>query len=82
MPNKLATPSQSAGSPTSLLCKAELRDALNLPSTRMVDEMMRKRRIPYIKLGHRTIRFDLPRVMEALRRLEVTAVGDTKHGRD
>ena len=37
---------------------------------------MRKRQIPFIKLGHRTVRFDLSRVLEALRRLEVRAVGD------
>ncbi len=57
------------------LSKEELRAALNLPSTRMVDEMMRKRRIPYIKLGHRTVRFSLSKVMTALGRLEVNAVG-------
>jgi len=59
-----------------LLSKDELREALNLPSTRIIDEMMRKRRIPFLKLGHRTIRFDFPRVVEALSRLEVRAIGD------
>lgn len=58
-----------------LLSKGELREALNLPSTRIVDELVRKRKIPALKLGHRTVRFDLARVLEALRRLEVRAIG-------
>ena len=58
-----------------LLSKSQLRKALNLPSTRIVDEMMRRRRIPFIRLGHRTVRFDLDRVLEALSRLEVRAIG-------
>lgn len=59
-----------------LLSKNQLREALNVPSIRILEEMMRKRQIPFIKLGHRTVRFDLSRVLEALRRLEVRAVGD------
>ena len=58
-----------------LLTKEELRAALNLPSTRRVDELVRKRKIPMIRLGHRTVRFDLPKVAAALERLELKAVG-------
>ena len=57
-----------------LLTKEQLRQRLNLPSTRMVDEMMRRRRIPYIKLGHKTVRFRLSAVIDALNRLEVHAI--------
>lgn len=32
------------------------------------------RKIPYIKYGHRTIRYDLAAVLEAVRRFEVQAV--------
>ena len=58
-----------------LMTKEELRAALNLPSTRMVDELVRKRKIPVIQLGHRTVRFNLAKVEAALERLELKAVG-------
>ena len=60
----------------SLLTKEELRAALNLPSTRMIDELVRKRKIPMIRLGHRN-QFDsiLAKVMAALEKLEIKAVG-------
>jgi hypothetical protein len=78
MPSHPATPYHTEKSAAVLLTKAELCDALHLPSTRMVDEMMRTRKIPFVKLGHRTVRFNLDRVLEALARLEVHAVGDVK----
>ena len=59
-----------------LMTKEELRAALNLPSTRRVDELVRKRKIPVIRLGHRTVRFNLAKVTTALERLELKAVGD------
>ena len=58
-----------------LLTKKELRAALNLPSTRMVDELVRKRKIPVIRLGHRTLRFDWAKVQAALEKLELKAIG-------
>ena len=58
-----------------ILTKEELRVRLNLPSTRMVDELVRKRKIPYQKWGHRTIRFQLSKVLAALTKFEVKAVG-------
>ena len=58
-----------------LLTKDQLREALNLPSTRMIDELVRKRKIPVIRLGHRTVRFDLVKVEAALDRLEFKEVG-------
>lgn len=57
------------------LTKEELRGALNLPSTRMVDELVRRRKIPVIRLGYRTLRFDLAKVILAVERLELKAVG-------
>ena len=59
-----------------LITKEELRAALNLPSTRMVDELVRKRKIPVIRLGHRTVRFNLAKVVGALERLELKAIGE------
>ena len=58
-----------------LLTKEELRQRLNLPSTRMVDELMRKRKIPYLKLGAKTVRFDYAKVLVALEKFEIKEVG-------
>ena len=58
-----------------LLTKEQLRAALNLPSTRMVDELVRRRKIPVIRLGYRTVRFDLAKVEAAIERLELKAIG-------
>ena len=57
------------------LTKDQLKDRLNLPSTRMVDEMMKKRMIPFQKLGHRTIRFNWEKVKASLEKFEHKAVG-------
>jgi hypothetical protein len=56
------------------LTKEELRQRLNLPSTKMVDALVRKRLIPFVRLGHRTIRFDWEKVKAALAKLEVAAI--------
>jgi excisionase family DNA binding protein len=58
-----------------LLTKEQLCAALNVHSTRMIDELVRKRKIPVIRLGHRTVRFDLAKVIAALEKLEIKAVG-------
>ena len=58
-----------------ILTKEELRLRLNLPSTRMVDELVKKRKIPILKWGHRTVRFQLTKVLAALAKFEVKAVG-------
>ena len=57
-----------------LLDKKQLAARLNLPSTRMVDQLMRKRKIPYLVLGHKTVRFDWRKVEAALQKLEVREV--------
>ncbi len=58
-----------------LLPKEGLRRRLNLPSIRGVDELVRLRKIPVLRLGHRTVRFSWPAVEQALSRLTVNAVG-------
>jgi hypothetical protein len=55
--------------------KEELRRRLNLPSVRMVEQMMRKKKIPFLRLGYRTVRFSWPKVLEALARFEHRAAG-------
>lgn len=59
----------------SLLTKEQLRAKLNLASTRMVDQLVKKRKIPSLKLGYRTIRFDWGKVQAALEKLEIKEVG-------
>jgi len=58
-----------------LLNKEELRLRLNLPSVRGVDELVRRRKIPVIRFGHRTVRFDWHHVQTAIQRLTVKEIG-------
>jgi hypothetical protein len=57
-----------------LLNKEQLRHRLNLPSVRGVDEMVKRRKIPVIRIGHRTVRFRWPDVVVALERLTLKAI--------
>jgi excisionase family DNA binding protein len=56
-----------------LLNKAQLRERLNL-GPRSVDELIRTRKIPVIRMGHRTVRFSWPDVEAALEKLTVRAI--------
>lgn len=56
------------------LTKEQLRQRLNLSSVRCVDEMVKQRKIPVTRIGHRTVRFCWPRVEAALERLTHKAV--------
>ena len=58
-----------------IITKEQLAARLSLPSTRMVDEMMRTRKIPFFRWGHRTLRFSWRRCQEALAKFEIKAVG-------
>ena len=69
MPLDTTTPSAH------LINKEGLRRALGLSSTRMVDELVRRRKIPFIKLGYRTMRFRLSDVEAALKKLTVRETG-------
>ena len=57
-----------------LLTKEELRARLNLPSVRIIDTLVRRRKIPVIRLGYRTARFNLAKVQAALEKLTVREV--------
>ena len=59
---------------TEYLNKLELAQKLGI-TRRGVEEMMRRRKIPFIALGHRTVRFFWPAVEKALARLEHKAIG-------
>lgn len=55
------------------LTKSELAHELGL-TKRGVEELMRCRKIPFLVLGHRTVRFVLAEVEKALLRFEQKAV--------
>ena len=57
------------------LTKEQLRERLNLHSTRGVDQLTKRRAIPFCVFGHKTIRFRWPDVEAALEKLTVRAVG-------
>jgi len=61
-----------------LLDKNELKDALGLTSTRIIDQWVRSRRVSYYRLGHRTLKFSLPQVLADLAKFEIKAVGRAK----
>jgi hypothetical protein len=56
------------------LNKQELAAELGL-TRRGVEGLMRARKIPFLVLGHRTVRFYWPSVEKALAKLELKAVG-------
>ena len=58
-----------------LLDKEGVRALLNLPSIRKVDDLVRKRKIPFIRLGHKTLRFSPKNVLRAIEKLEVREIG-------
>lgn len=58
-----------------LLTKLQLAEALGLPSTRIIDQWVKKRMIPVFDLGYKFKRFDLEKVKAALAKFERKAVG-------
>ena len=58
-----------------LLTKEELRVRLNVPHIRIIEEMTRKRKLPCVRLGHRTLRYSWPAVQKALEKLTTREVG-------
>jgi len=65
---------ESAVPADELLNKEQLRAMLNLRSTRGVDELVRRRLIPVIVLGHRTRRFSWPDVKAAIAKVTVKSI--------
>jgi len=57
-----------------LLSKKELAVAIGV-STRTIDNWIAQKRIPFLRLSARLIRFNLERVMAALARYEIKEIG-------
>jgi len=62
-----------------LLTKQELRVILNLKSTRIIDQWVKRRMISFYRLGHRTLKFSLDHVLRDLARFEIKAIGNDPH---
>lgn len=57
------------------LTKEQLREKLNLPSLRAVDELIKRKRVPVVRMGHRTVRFDWNKIEQAIERLTTKEAG-------
>ena len=59
------------------LNKTELAAELGL-TKRGIEELMRQHKIPFLAIGHRTVRFHWPSVQKALAKFEMKAVGEDR----
>jgi len=64
-----------------LLKRRQLARVISV-SPRTVDNWQKQRRIPYIKLSARCVRYHLPSVLAALRRFEVREAGYRRGARE
>ena len=61
-----------------LLTAEELSAHLNLPGVRSVYRLLARRAIPCIRIGHRTVRFRLSQVNQALAKREQREAGASR----
>ena len=61
--------------PEAFVTKQELVAALKLPSVWAVDRLRKQRKIPFVCLGHRTVRYRVSEVARALGKLERKEAG-------
>jgi predicted DNA-binding transcriptional regulator AlpA len=59
---------------TGLIRKRQLASMLSL-SPRTIDNLIRKKKIPLVRLSSRCVRFSPERVLAALRKFEIREVG-------
>ena len=57
-----------------LLKRLQLAKAVNV-SARTIDNWQKQKRIPYLKLSARCVRYHLPSVLAALRKFEIREIG-------
>jgi excisionase family DNA binding protein len=70
----LLTKEQLADYDHYLLDKEELAACLGL-KVRGVEMLVKERKIPAMRIGYKTLRFSLPRVLRALQKFELKEVG-------
>jgi hypothetical protein len=73
MPNALVPLSAGTDQPA-LVTRGQLARQLSL-SCRSVDNLQKQRKIPFIRISRRCVRFHVPSVLTALRRFEVREIG-------
>src|SRR5262245_39338818 len=64
-----------------LLRRCQLARVISV-SPRTVDNWQKQKRIPYLKLSARCVRYHLPSVLAALRRFEIREIGYRKGARE
>lgn len=57
-----------------LLKRVELARVLKT-SVRTIDNLQRQKKIPFLRISRRCVRFDLPRVLAALQKFEIQEAG-------
>jgi hypothetical protein len=67
----------SAANDPALLKRRQLAKALNA-SPRSIDNWQKQRKIPFIKISARCVRYHLPSVLRALRKFEIQEAGHRK----
>jgi len=67
-------PESAANDSAALVAKKAVARAASL-SIRTIDNLQRRKLIPYIKLSARCVRYHLPSVLAALRKFEIREVG-------
>jgi hypothetical protein len=72
--NSLSAPESAANDPAGLVNKKVVARAASV-SPRTIDNLQREKKIPYVKLSARCVRYHLPSVIAALRRFEIREAG-------
>jgi hypothetical protein len=72
--HSVPAPESAADDSAGLVKKNAVARAASV-SARTIDNLQRKKLIPYIKLSARCVRYHLPSVLAALRRFEIREVG-------
>ena len=72
--NSLSAPESAANDLAGLVSKKVVARAASV-SPRTIDNLQREKKIPYVKLSARCVRYHLPSVIAALRRFEIREAG-------
>jgi hypothetical protein len=72
--DSVPAPESAADDSAGLVKKNAVARAASV-STRTIDNLQRKKLIPYIKLSARCVRYHLPTVLAALRKFEIREAG-------
>jgi hypothetical protein len=74
IPNEPHNPTLTRKDDVALLKRPQLAKAISV-SQRTVDNWQKQKRIPFLKLSARCVRYHLPSVLRALQRFEIKEAG-------